>query len=62
MIRVKAFAYIRVSTREQDEDVQRKAIEEFAYRNGIEIVEWFIDKGVSGSLPFSQRPSSQQLL
>jgi len=62
VIRVKAFAYIRVSTREQDEDIQRKAIEEFACRNGIEIVEWFIDKGVSGSLPFSQRPSSQQLL
>ncbi|MEM0318331.1 MAG: recombinase family protein [Fervidicoccaceae archaeon] len=59
---MKAFAYIRVSTREQDEDIQRKAIEEFAYQRGIEVTGLFIDKGESGAKPFSERPMARQLL
>jgi len=59
---VRALAYIRVSTREQDEGVQRRAIEEFAAARGIEIVEWYVDKGESGAKPFSQRPEASRLL
>ena len=59
---MKAFAYIRVSTKEQDEDIQRKAIEEFAYQRGIEVTGLFIDKGESGAKPFIERPMARQLL
>ncbi|MEM1731535.1 MAG: recombinase family protein [Ignisphaera sp.] len=59
---MKAFAYIRVSTREQDEDIQRKAIEEFAYQRGIGVTGLFIDKGESGAKPFIERPMARQLL
>lgn len=42
------FGYVRVSTQKQGEGVsleaQRAAIEQFADRNGIEIVEWFEEK------------------
>jgi len=59
---MKVVAYIRVSTREQDENVQRHAIEEFAKSRNIEIVQWFIDKGESGAKPFRNRPAAQKLL
>jgi len=59
---VKAIAYIRVSTREQDEHIQRKAIEEFCKSRGIGIVKWYIDKGESGAKPFKDRPGAKQLL
>ncbi len=55
-------AYIRVSTREQDENVQRQAIEEFAKARGIEIVEWYVDKGESGAVLFRNRPEAKRLL
>ena len=59
---MRCVAYIRVSTKEQDEEVQRKAIEEFAGARGIEVVRWYIDKGESGAKSFRERPSAQQLL
>jgi len=59
---MKGVAYIRVSTKEQDEEVQRKAIEEFAKARGIEIVKWYVDKGVSGSKVFKERPEASRLL
>jgi DNA invertase Pin-like site-specific DNA recombinase len=55
-------AYIRVSTREQDEDVQRRALDEFAKSRGIEILEWYVDKGESGAVPFKSRPAANKLL
>jgi DNA invertase Pin-like site-specific DNA recombinase len=55
-------AYIRVSTREQDEDVQRSALDEFAKSRGIEILEWYVDKGESGAVPFKNRPAASKLL
>jgi DNA invertase Pin-like site-specific DNA recombinase len=55
-------AYIRVSTREQDEEVQKRAIEEFAKSRGIEILEWYVDKGESGTVPFKSRPGANKLL
>jgi len=59
---VRCVAYIRVSTREQDEEVQRKAIEEFAKARGVEILKWYIDKGESGAKLFKDRPSASTLL
>jgi len=59
---VRCVAYIRVSTKEQDEEIQRSAIEEFSKMRNIEVLEWYIDKGVSGANPFSQRPEAVRLL
>jgi len=59
---VRCVAYIRVSTREQDEEVQRNAIEEFARSRSFTIVKYYVDKGESGAKPFKERPSTSQLL
>lgn len=59
---MKAVAYIRVSTREQDEEVQKKGIAEFAKAKGFEILEYFVDKGVSGTQAFASRLGARQLL
>ena len=59
---MRGVAYVRVSTREQDEEVQRRAIEDFARRRGIEIVGWYVDKGESGAKPFKSRPGARRLL
>jgi DNA invertase Pin-like site-specific DNA recombinase len=55
-------AYIRVSTKEQDEEVQRKAIEDYAGRQKVEIAEWYVDKGESGAVPFKNRPAANKML
>ena len=59
---MKCVAYIRVSTKEQDEEVQRRALEEFAGGHGAEIMEWYVDKGESGAVPFKSRPGANKLL
>ena len=59
---MKAVAYIKVSTKEQDEEVQRKAIEEFAKQRGIAVLKYYVDKGESSAKPFKSRPSAQLLL
>ena len=59
---MKAVAYVRVSTKEQDERNQRQAIGEFAKSRGIEIMGWFVDKGVSGSKKFKEREAAQALI
>ena len=59
---MKCVAYVRVSTREQDEEVQRRAIGEFAKSRNIEILEWYVDKGESGAIPFKNRPAASKLL
>jgi len=58
---VKAFGYIRVSTRDQDEDVQRRAIEEFTRSRGIEVLRFYVDK-VSGASAFRERPEGSRLV
>jgi DNA invertase Pin-like site-specific DNA recombinase len=59
---MRCVAYIRVSTKEQDEDVQRRAIEEFARSRAVKILEWYVDKGESGAKPFKDRPAAGKLL
>lgn len=50
-------AYVRVSTDEQTTENQRRTIE--ARYN---ISKWFVEEGVSGSIPASQRPAMRDLL
>lgn len=57
-----SIAYIRVSTREQDEDVQLNAIRNFAFEHNLSIVKVYIDKGVSGLRNFRNRPAANELL
>jgi DNA invertase Pin-like site-specific DNA recombinase len=53
-----AVAYIRVSTDDQKlgPDAQRAAILAWAGREGVEIVGWHTDHGVSGAAPLDRRP------
>lgn len=55
------YAYLRVSTRKQEIAVQRRAIEEWASRNGISIDEWFEDEATSGGVPPLKRPGFSRL-
>ena len=62
----KAFGYLRVSGLGQvDGDGftrQRLAVELYAGRNDIEIVEWFQDEGVPGKTEMQDRPALASLL
>ena len=61
----KAVAYLRTSSAanvgadKDSEKRQRAAIEAFAKRAGIEMVEWFNDAAVSGSDLIEDRPGSR---
>ena len=54
----RAVAYLRVSTEDQNlgPDAQRAAIERWAEAEGVEVVAWFEDHGVSGGAPLDKRP------
>ena len=53
---IKIAALLRVSTGDQDTDNQRHAIEQ-AYPGAD--IKWFVEQGVSGKTPTSQRPVFQ---
>jgi len=60
-------AYLRVSTDDQREretsNTQRDEIIRYVERTGgCEIVEWFVDDGVSGTIPLGQRLAGRRLL
>ncbi len=57
-----AYAYARVSTEEQDLDTQIAAVEEWARKNNVTILEWFVDHGISGATPLQERPGFRKLL
>ncbi len=54
-----AVAYLRVSTEDQQlgPEAQRAAIEAWAQREGVEIVAWHADRGVSGGADVAARPA-----
>ena len=61
------FAYARVSTVEQASNgdslaAQRQQVEGYAMMKGRQISDFFVDGGVSGSIPFAQRPEGKRLL
>lgn len=62
----KAFAYLRVSGESQVQGDgfprQRAAIKKWAEANGVRIVRWFEEKGVSGSTDGVDRPAFQEML
>lgn len=54
-----AVAYVRVSTDDQrlGQDAQRASIEAWARREGVVIVAWHCDQGVSGGSDVDERPA-----
>jgi len=61
-----AFGYLRVSSNGQIEGDgfprQRAAIEAYAAANGLQVVEWFEESGVSGTKELADRPELQAML
>lgn len=53
-----AIAYIRVSTEDQKlgPEAQRAAIEAWTAREGVTVVSWHVDAGVSGGSDIAERP------
>lgn len=62
----KAFAYLRVSGKGQLSGDgfprQRIAIEQYAARNGIEIVKWYEEKAVCGATEWEDRPAWSNMI
>jgi site-specific DNA recombinase len=62
----KAFGYLRVSSDGQIEGDgfprQRAAIQKWAAANGVKIVRWFQEEGVSGTTDSTDRPAFQEML
>jgi DNA invertase Pin-like site-specific DNA recombinase len=61
------YAYCRVSTGRQAEegeslDVQRRQVEGYATMLGLQIDHVYVERGVSGSKPLSERPEGARLL
>jgi DNA invertase Pin-like site-specific DNA recombinase len=54
----RAVAYLRVSTEDQalGPEAQRAAIENWAARQGVQVLSWHIDQGVGGATPIEDRP------
>ena len=60
-------AYVRVSTQEQklhglSLDAQKMKLAEYAEKNNMKIVEWYIDEGVSGRKLIKNRPELQRMI
>lgn len=62
--RISAVAYLRMSTDDQSlsPEQQRREVQEYADRNGYEIVRWYVDEGISASKGDERRLEYQQLL
>ena len=63
----KVAAYVRVSTQEQklhglSLDAQKMKLTEYAEKNNMRIVEWYIDEGVSGRKLIRNRPELQRMI
>jgi putative DNA-invertase from lambdoid prophage Rac len=64
---MKVFGYVRVSTAEQANgglslDTQQQQITGYAMMKGWQVAEFFVEAGVSGSVPLAGRPEGQRLL
>ena len=60
-------AYCRVSREEQKKhglsiDAQKQKLTEYAEKNNLKIVEWYMDEGVSGRKPIAKRPELQRMI
>jgi putative DNA-invertase from lambdoid prophage Rac len=64
---MRIFAYLRVSTAEQAGNgdslaTQRQQVAGYAMMKGWDVAAFFIDGGVSGSVPLAERPEGRRLL
>src|SRR5215213_8182979 len=63
---MKAAAYLRVSTEEQRErqtiETQRQTAERYFAERDIFPIDWYVDDGISGTVPMEERPEGQRLL
>jgi DNA invertase Pin-like site-specific DNA recombinase len=63
---MKAFAYLRVSSQGQvggdGFDRQREAIAAYAAAHGLTIVDWFEERGVSGTVEGADRPAWSEMM
>jgi putative DNA-invertase from lambdoid prophage Rac len=64
---MKVFGYVRVSTAEQANNgdsvaTQKQQITGYAMMKGWDVGEFFVDGGVSGSVPLAERPEGRRLL
>jgi putative DNA-invertase from lambdoid prophage Rac len=64
---MKVYGYCRVSTAEQANsglslDTQKQQVTGYAMMKGWGITEFFVEAGVSGSVPLADRPEGQRLL
>ena len=60
-------AYVRVSSQEQklhglSIDAQKQKLTEYAEKNDLKIVEWYMDEGVSARKPIAKRPELQRMI
>ena len=60
-------AYVRVSSQEQklhglSLDAQKMKLTEYAEKNNMKIVEWYVDEGVSGRKLIRNRPELQRMI
>ena len=60
-------AYVRVSSQEQklhgvSLDAQKMKLTEYAEKNNMRIVEWYVDEGVSGRKLIKKRPELQRMI
>lgn len=65
--KIKTAAYVRVSHQEQvmhgiSLDAQRSKLTDYAKQNGLDLVAWYEDKGVSGRKLIKNRPALQQMI
>ena len=59
---MKAIAYVRVSQENENPENQINAIKEYAKKNNVEIVSYYVDYDVSGAIPPRERPNYKAML
>ena len=58
----KALAYIRISREDENVDNQVMAIKEWASKNNVEVVGFYMDIDVSGGIPPRERPNYRAMI
>jgi DNA invertase Pin-like site-specific DNA recombinase len=64
---MRVVGYVRVSTEEQalsgvSLDAQRQQITGYSMMKGWQVAEFFVERGVSGSVPLAERPEGRRML
>ena len=58
----RAVAYIRVSQEDENPDNQKRAIIEWAKKNNVDVIGFFVDVDVSGGVPPRERPKYKTMI